>query len=374
MPDAEGRSADPDPDRRRDVPPPGPWQEPVRGGYPPTEVFALSGLEQLRAMLAGRVPRPPISRLTGMRLIEAGEGAAAFSMPASDWLCSPQGAISIGPVTMPADAAVACGIQTVLPPATPFTTTELSLRLLSPIQAGGVLTARGRLIQSRRTIALAEVSVVDEHERILAHGSSLCFVQAPMSTAADPQVFKDQAHEPAPPPGEAPDPFLRPALGEILPEEIWERTSGLEVLLEQLAGRLPLPPISHLTGLELVSAAAGEATFIMPATEWLCAPARRRVQGGAVALLAETALSSAIQSQTPAGTAMAPVDLKVNYLRPLAADGRPAQARGRVIHAGRRIAVADAEVEDADGKAVAVATGSAMILPGRAASLRSVER
>jgi uncharacterized protein (TIGR00369 family) len=72
----------------------------------------------------------------------------------------------------------------------------------------------------------------------------------------------------------------------------------------------------------------------------------------------------------PAGTAIAPVDLKVNYLRPLAADGRLAHARGRVVHSGRRIAVAGAEVFDADGKAIAVATGSAMVLPGRAASLR----
>jgi uncharacterized protein (TIGR00369 family) len=88
-----------------------------------------------------------------------------------------------------------------------------------------------------------------------------------------------------------------------------------------------------------------------------------------VALLAEAGLSGAIQTTLPAGTALAPVDLKVNYLRPLAADGRRALARGRVVHSGRRIAVASAEVLDADGKPVAVATGSAMLLPGRPASL-----
>jgi uncharacterized protein (TIGR00369 family) len=73
----------------------------------------------------------------------------------------------------------------------------------------------------------------------------------------------------------------------------------------------------------------------------------------------------------PAGTAIAPVDLKVNYLRPLAADGRLARAHGRVVHSGRRIAVAAAEVSDADGRPIAVATGSAMVLPGRPASLRT---
>jgi uncharacterized protein (TIGR00369 family) len=92
-----------------------------------------------------------------------------------------------------------------------------------------------------------------------------------------------------------------------------------------------------------------------------------------VALLAETALSDAIQSALPAGTAIAPFDLKVNYLRPLKADGREATAAGTVVHAGRRVAVADARVLDADHKAIAVATGSAMLLPGRAASLAALE-
>jgi uncharacterized protein (TIGR00369 family) len=84
-------------------------------------------------------------------------------------------------------------------------------------------------------------------------------------------------------------------------------------------------------------------------------------------------LSAAIQTTLPAGTALAPIDLKVNYLRPLSSDGREATARGTIAHAGRRIAVAHAEVRDADGKQVALATGSAMILPGRAASLAAVE-
>jgi uncharacterized protein (TIGR00369 family) len=92
-----------------------------------------------------------------------------------------------------------------------------------------------------------------------------------------------------------------------------------------------------------------------------------------VALLADIALGAAIGTTLPAGTALAPVDLKVNYLRPLAADGREATARGTVLHSGRRIAVANAEVRNADDKAVALATGSAMILPGRPAALASVD-
>ena len=102
-------------------------------------------------------------------------------------------------------------------------------------------------------------------------------------------------------------------------------------------------------------------------------PAARPSPGGSVALLAESALSAAIQTTVPAGSALAPIDLKLNYLRTLAADGCVATASGVVVHAGRRLAVANGEVLDADGRRIAVATGSAMLLPGRPASLGAVE-
>ena len=73
-----------------------PWSEPVRGGYPDAAWLGLSGIEQLRASLAGYSPRPPIAHLFGNRLIEVGVGSAVFEMPLSEWLCGPHGTISIG--------------------------------------------------------------------------------------------------------------------------------------------------------------------------------------------------------------------------------------------------------------------------------------
>jgi uncharacterized protein (TIGR00369 family) len=344
-----------------------PWREPARGGYPDPSLIGLPGIDQLRAMLEGRVPHPPLAHLTGQRLIEVAPGRTAFEMPLTRWLCSSQGPISIGPLAIPADGALATAIQTELPPASPYSTSELSLRLLSTARPGGRITARGRVIQRRRTIALSEVHLTDDQGRLVGHGTTLCFVQPPLESTppSQPSVLAPGSAAAIP----TPDPFERPAIGAVLPPEIFERHSGLEVLRAQIDGDLPAPPIHYLLGLAPVLAADGEATFLLPVTEWLCAPPRGRAQGGFIALLAEAALMGAIQTKLPAGTAFAPIDLKVNYLRPLAADGREARAAGRVLHAGRRIAVASSEVRDADGKPVAIATGSAMLLPGRAASL-----
>jgi uncharacterized protein (TIGR00369 family) len=344
------------------------WQEPVRGGHPTPGVEQLPGLERLREQLAaaGNFPAPPLGHLTGMRMVEVGIGSAVFEMPLTGWLRSPQGAISIGPLAIPADAVLALAIISTLPAGGQLTTSELSLRMLAPARPGGRVVARGSLLHARRTIALSEATLTDEHGRLLAHGTSLCFILegsgAPGPSngeQADPERY------------DTPDPWQREPLGEVVPQELWDAHSGLEILRAAIAGELPSPPIHHLVGIAPRDAAEGRVTFTMPATRWLCAPPPGRLQGGAVALLAETAASAAIQTTLPAGTAIAPVDLKVNYLRPAASDGRDLIAHGSVVHSGRRTAVATSEVLDADGRRIAVATGSAMVLPGRSASLSS---
>ncbi len=84
-------------------------------------------------------------------------------------------------------------------------------------------------------------------------------------------------------------------------------------------------------------------------------------------------MQAAVLTTTEAGTAVAGLDLKVNFLRPGIADGRELVARAEVVHRGRTLAITRAEVSNADGKAVVLATGSSMYLPGRPASLGDVE-
>jgi uncharacterized protein (TIGR00369 family) len=354
-----------------------PWREPVRGGFPEPRLFLSSGIDQLRAMIQGRCPRPPISRLTGMRLVEVGAGSAAFSMPASPWLLSPQGAIANGVLAVLADGPLGCAVQTALPPSTPFTTSELSLRLVQPARPGGTFTARGRLVHATRGLGLSEVFIQDQDGRLLAHGSSLCFILPPIkpdpaaADEPDPGPPDERAGEAAHADHAGPDPYERATAGEVLPQEVWDRMSGLEVLEAQVASGLPRPPVSHLFGLRPVEVDEGTVTFVLPATEWLCSPLRA-AEGGVVAMLADAALASAIQTTVPAGAALAMVDLKVNFLRPARPDGRDLLARGNVVHRGRTMSVANAEVRNADDKPVALATGSAMILEGRPASLAGV--
>jgi uncharacterized protein (TIGR00369 family) len=179
--------------------------------------------------------------------------------------------------------------------------------------------------------------------------------------------------EPGPPPDPAllqpseptfatPHPFERPPEGEVVAGEVWESLDGLTMLKAHIAGDLPAPPIARLTGLHPVEAAAGEAVFALPATGWLCPP-HGNLEGGAIALLADSAVAAAVQTTVPAGAGYATIDLKVNFLRPVPPDGAELTASARVVHRGATMAAATAEVRNAAGKKVALASGSAMIVP-----------
>jgi uncharacterized protein (TIGR00369 family) len=264
-----------------------------------------------------------------------------------------------------ADGPLGSAVQTALPAATPYTTAELSMNFLRPATAdSGTLTAKGRLIHIGRSLALSEVFVEDARGRLLAHGTSRCYVFPTISPAPPPPMLEKLT----PPEFPTPDPYLRDPPGAVLDEETWRTKTGLEIMQGHISLEAPPPPMYWLTGVHPVAVSEGSSTFAMPSSGWLCSPLGR-VEGGFIAMLADAAMAGAVQSTVPAGTAYASVDLKVTFGRPVEPDGRDITATGTIVNRGRTLATARAEVTNADGKQVANAVGSAMILPDRSPSL-----
>jgi uncharacterized protein (TIGR00369 family) len=154
----------------------------------------------------------------------------------------------------------------------------------------------------------------------------------------------------------------------VLGQGVWDKLSGLEVMLGIVSGELPLPPINRLMGIRPTEADEGSATFTIPATRWVTNPAGF-VEIGVTACLADFALGSAIQTTVPAGTAFALTELRVQFVRPLPADGRRVSAKATVVHRGRGLAISRTEATKEDGKLVAIGNASVLILPGRRADL-----
>lgn len=338
------------------------WNEPVRGGPPDVSLFGMSGLEQMLATIRGCTPPPPIHHLTGLRPVDAGPGTATFTMPASPWFQSAAGMFLAGIQAFVADAPAGTAVFSTMPPATPVTTSELSLSFLRPATIhSGSLNARARLVHGGGSLGLSEVLVEDAHGRVLAHGSSRLFILpqvpgiAPPEGEPKPYIPVDYG---------TPDPYLRtPVVGQILEPEMRQKMSGLEISQAYANGDLEPAPWATLFGVRLVEVGEGLAVATQKVTGWLTSPAGM-VYGGAIALLADATLLTSAYTTVPANTASATLDIKVQYLRPVW-PGTELTARSRVVHRGKTMAVANCEITNSEGKKVALATGSTLIFPGR---------
>jgi uncharacterized protein (TIGR00369 family) len=297
---------------------------------------------------------PPLNYLVGMRLTDLSAGEATFEMPVTGWHLGPQGQSFLGVLAILADGPLGCAIHTSIPTGHGYTTTELALSLVRPVPTSGMLTGRARVIYSGHSTALADAEILAADGRLIAHCTTRCsvFSLPPTEEPLGDLVARDT---------EFPEhsPFLQPVRGTVLPDEVWESRSGLEVLQAQIAGELPTPPIGELLGLRVLSASEGNATFALPAHGWLAQPLGF-VEGGVTACLADSAMASAVQTTVADGRAYAPVDLRVNFLRPVPPDGRELTATATLAHRGRSMAYARADVENADGKVVAMATSTSL--------------
>jgi uncharacterized protein (TIGR00369 family) len=330
------------------------WEQPVLGEVMPRAALALPGLEALQLFSDQRVLPPPIGYLTGMRLVDAGPATSTFEQPLTDWLLGPHGHSFLGVLAILADGPLGCAIHTALPAGVGYTTTELALSLVRPIPTSGLLTARGRSIHTGRSTALADAEVVADDGRLIAHCTTRCSV-FPAPVADEPLGDlppRDTSF------GEA-SPFRQPVRGEVLPDEVWDTRTGLEVLQAQIAGELPAPPIGHLLGLRPSAAAVGSTTFALPAHGWLSQPLGF-VEGGVIGCVADAAMASAVQTTVKDGRAIAPIDLRVNYLRPVLPDGRMLTAHATVVQRSRTMAYTRSEVLNEEGKIVAMATATSL--------------
>ena len=120
--------------------------------------------------------------------------------------------------------------------------------------------------------------------------------------------------------------------------------------------QLELSPFQRLLGIELVEAREGWVRIRLPFREELLRlEGSDWYHGGVVSSLVDIAGAYAVVTKAGEG-AGATVDLRIDWLRP--ARKGDLTATGRVVKAGRRLCVADAEVHDENEVLVAVGRGT----------------
>lgn len=137
--------------------------------------------------------------------------------------------------------------------------------------------------------------------------------------------------------------------------------AGLEFLRAMRDGRLPHPPICALLGYRLTQVEAGHAVFEITAGERHYNPIGV-VHGGIAMTLLDSAMGCAVQTQMPAGGGYTTLEAKTNLVRAITSETGPLRAIGKVVHAGKRVATAEARLEDPSGKLYAHATSTCIVL------------
>ena len=139
---------------------------------------------------------------------------------------------------------------------------------------------------------------------------------------------------------------------------------GLEALRRTITGELPHPPIAALIGMRIVEAEEGRVV-------WEALPGEEHynpigtVHAGFATTLLDSAMGTAFVSVAEAGTRWTTLELKANFTRAITAETGPVRCVGMVLNRGRTVVLTEARLEDAEGRLLAHATSTILVLGER---------
>jgi uncharacterized protein (TIGR00369 family) len=136
---------------------------------------------------------------------------------------------------------------------------------------------------------------------------------------------------------------------------------GFELLSAIGAGELPWPPVHQLLGFEGESFGEGRVCMSFLPAEYHYNPLGV-VHGGVTTTILDSVMGCAVQSKLAAGEGYTTLDINVSFVRAVTIKTGRVRAVGEVIHLGRRVATAKAELLDLAGKLYAHATTTCLIL------------
>ena len=139
--------------------------------------------------------------------------------------------------------------------------------------------------------------------------------------------------------------------------------TGLEFLHRIASGQIPPPPVAELIGFRPTYVMPGRVVFAYEPREEHYNPLGT-VHGGIVTTVLDTVMGCAVQSLLAAGISYVTIELKTSFVRPVKLASGPLRAEGTVVHAGSRVATAEAKLLDPEGKLFAHATSTFLVQGG----------
>ncbi|MCB4366391.1 PaaI family thioesterase [Hydrogenophaga taeniospiralis] len=150
-----------------------------------------------------------------------------------------------------------------------------------------------------------------------------------------------------------------PGPGVARPDQV-AGMSGMDLMHAMLRGDLPYAAIAKTLDFLVIDVGDGSAIFQgTPGPQHL--NPMGTVHGGWFATLLDSALGCSVHTRMPAGRGYTTAELSVNIVRALTPKVPRVRAIGRVIHCGRQLATADAQLIGPDGTLYAHATTTCLV-------------
>jgi uncharacterized protein (TIGR00369 family) len=151
------------------------WQDPV-----PTAAAGatMTGMEYMQAIVAGKLPPPPIAVTMRMGPIEIGDGRAVFAGEPGEEHYNPIGVVHGGYAATLLDSALGCAVHTTLPAGVGYTSLGLEAKYVRPItrDTGRVLCEASVLYGGRRQATAEANLTAADSGKLLAHGIATCMI------------------------------------------------------------------------------------------------------------------------------------------------------------------------------------------------------
>lgn len=142
-------------------------------------LLAMSGLDYLREILAGRAPTAPIAAEMNIRLHAAEPGRASFRGAPEARHCNPFGVPHGGWYGTILDSAMGCAVMTGVPQGATYTTLEYKVNILRPLLLGAAAEAVATLAHAGRRTAVASAELRGLADgKLYATGSTTCIIMA----------------------------------------------------------------------------------------------------------------------------------------------------------------------------------------------------
>ncbi len=143
----------------------------------PEDLRAISGLDYLNGLLAGRYAGSPMSALLGCRIHEVAAGRVVFAAMPMDVHTNPMGSTHGGWYGATLDTAMGWAVMSKLPAGVGYTTLEYKVNLIRALPPGTDVHVTGTVDHAGRTTAAAQGRITSpDGARLYATATTTCLI------------------------------------------------------------------------------------------------------------------------------------------------------------------------------------------------------